>query len=139
MSTSVPHVLFADDDDLVRLAGRALLRSVGARVSVAGDLDELWSSLVRAREEGEPVDLVILDVQFGPLSGLDVCRKLRAEGVDVPIVAISGDVLAFSVEEYAEAGFDDVLSKPVSRDQLAACTERFVGRKHARLERFSWS
>ncbi|MGH3718146.1 MAG: response regulator transcription factor [Pseudonocardiaceae bacterium] len=105
-------VLVVDDDVLVRdVVGRYLGRA-GYQVTVAGDgADALLAA------EATPPDLVVLDLMLPGLSGLEVCRLLRAQG-PVPIVMLT----ALGEEEDRilglEMGADDYITKPFSPREL---------------------
>jgi DNA-binding response OmpR family regulator len=127
---AVPHVLVVDDDAMIRTLIVALLETLHARGTVCADAASARDALKRAKEEGPPVNLVVLDLRLGGKSGLDLCTELRAEGVDVSIVCLSGDPGAVAREVYDRAGFDDVLAKPLGLQELEACISRHAWRKH---------
>jgi DNA-binding response OmpR family regulator len=127
---AVPHVLVVDDDPLIRTLVVAMLEALHARATVCANAASARAALKRAAVEGPPVDLMVLDLHLGNKSGLDLCGELRAEGVDVSIVCLSGDPGAIRREMYDSAGFDDVLSKPLGLRDLEACISRHAWRKH---------
>ncbi len=127
--TGCRHALVVDDDPLVLTVVGELLKSLGCVASTQTDASRVVGAIAQAGSKGEPIDLVFLDVHLGADSGLDICRRLRAAGVDVPIICMSGD--SVSALACAEAGFDDVVDKPVDHDALKACVERYAGWSHA--------
>lgn len=74
----------------------------------------------RDRALAERFDLVILDIQLPRLDGHEVCRALRAAGVDGPIVALTSSAMPDQVRRGAETGFDAYLTKPISPAALRA-------------------
>ncbi len=70
--------------------------------------------------EGEPFDLVLLDLMLPDADGLDVCRRIRASGSDVPIIMLTakGDPTDRIVG--LETGADDYLPKPFDPRELLA-------------------
>jgi len=105
-------VLVVDDDVLVRdVVGRYLSRA-GYHVTLVGD----GHKALRAAESNQP-DLVVLDLMLPNLSGLEVCRRLRAAG-PVPVVMLT----ALGEEEDRilglETGADDYITKPFSPREL---------------------
>src|SRR5919202_4148182 len=101
-------VLIVDDDpNLLRMLRRGLTFA-GYRVQAAEDGEQA----LRLALDEEP-DLVVLDVMLPePLDGLEVARRLRAGGSDVPIIMLTArDSLTDKVAGFA-SGADDYLPKP---------------------------
>lgn len=106
-------VLIVDDDPTVREVSRAYLEQAGFTVHTAADA---FSALDRARALRP--DLLVLDRMLPGIDGLEVCRRVRAERPDVPVIMLT----ALSAEddriEGLEAGVDDYLAKPFSPREL---------------------
>ena len=102
-------ILLVEDSESDRHLYGRLLWYNGYTLLHAGD----GHSAIRIALESRP-DLILLDVTLaGELSGLDVARRLRGEGLDMPIVGLSAhkrDELGPAVEE---AGLSGYLEKPV--------------------------
>lgn len=75
------------------------------------------AALDLAREH--PVDLVILDLMLPGMDGIEVCRRLRAEG-DVAIIMLTARDKVGDKVEGLEAGADDYITKPFAFDELLA-------------------
>jgi len=77
-------------------------------------------------EEGEKLarlngyDLIILDIMLPKRDGLAVCRNLRAQGLDVPVLFLTARDATRDRVEGLDIGGDDYLVKPFSFDELAA-------------------
>ena len=110
-------ILVAEDDrDIADLVAHYLTRA-GWRAHIAISGDEALASARRT-----PADLIILDVMLPGLSGLEVCRALRA---DTKTAAIPIIMLTARAEESdriigLEIGADDYISKPFSPNELVA-------------------
>jgi two-component system response regulator MprA len=115
-------VLLAEDHDDLRLAIGRVLRVEGARIESARDGSQALS-LVR----GGGFDVVLMDVNMPKLDGLEATRLLRAEGCQVPIIALSADASAESRTDSIDAGCSGFLSKPFDADDLVASI-RFLRR-----------
>ena len=109
MSGGGKTILIVEDDapsrEIVRLATSAQNHTLlEAETGVDG--------LTLAREQSP--DLIILDVNLPGMSGLDVCRRLRAEGSRVPIIMLTAKSDTIDVVVGLELGADDYITKPFS-------------------------
>jgi len=132
------RILVVDDDNSTRrIISRMLVRQSRVRaVATARDGVEAVEFVQRAIaiEKGEGTAVagmptsssiwvpshITLDNSMPRLSGIDAARQLRAAGYAGRIVGVTGNSLEAEREEFAEAGADLVLSKPVQRDALLA-------------------
>jgi DNA-binding response OmpR family regulator len=122
-------VLIIDDDVMVRTLIGTLLEKMGCHCkSVATGADAI-AEVARAAIDGPPFDLVLLDRNLSQETGEQVCRGLRISGLDVPVVAMSGDGFTLDAE-LRDAGFNAAMKKPFSVEELYACVEGNVGRPH---------
>src|SRR5215217_7599491 len=108
------RILAVDDDARIAASLRRALIYEGYDVTVAADGP---SALMRAREQ--PPDLVILDIMLPGLDGIEVCRRLRAEG-DVPILMHTARDSTADRVLGLDSGSDDYLVKPFAYEELLA-------------------
>lgn len=79
---------------------------------------------LRYFERDDP-DLVLMDVQLaGKMTGLDVVRKLRTDGVTVPIIAVTAYAMLGDRETCLQAGCDDYIAKPLPIPQLVEIIQK---------------
>jgi two-component system response regulator MprA len=110
-------ILVVDDDQAVRDALRRALALQGYDVELAGDGEE---ALFKLRANPNGTDLLVVDVLMPRLDGLELTRRLRADGNHVPILMLTArDQVADRVEGL-EAGADDYLVKPFALEELVA-------------------
>src|ERR1700687_4282442 len=109
-----PHVLVVDDDAKIAAALRRALIYEGYQVEVAPDGQ---IALNRARERMP--DLAILDIMMPGMDGLEVTRRLRAEG-DVPILLLTAKDGTADRVRGLDSGADDYLVKPFAYEELLA-------------------
>ena len=111
------HILYADDHEPMRLMVRDLLQASGHEVALACD----GPSALAGVQERTP-DLLILDVSMPGLSGLDVCRAVKADPrtASVPVLMLTGEGDVERKVEGFEAGADDYLAKPFDPRELRA-------------------
>jgi putative two-component system response regulator len=110
-------VLVAEDDVANRALLGRLLDRAGFRTVTVGD----GRDALRAAADEEP-DLVLLDVGLPGMSGLDVCRRLRADPrtVALPIILVTGQSASRDVVAGLDAGADDFVRKPYDEAELMA-------------------
>ena len=124
VSTRVPMLLIADDDeDILTLVQLRLSRS-GYEVVVARDGEEA----LRLAQEKHP-DLAVLDWMMPKASGFDVLRAIRAgsDTADIPVVLLTARASEADVQEGLDAGADDYIAKPFSPQELAARVQTILG------------
>jgi two-component system, OmpR family, alkaline phosphatase synthesis response regulator PhoP len=110
-------ILVAEDDrDIADLIAHYFSRA-GWRAHIAETGDEALASVRR-----NPADLVILDVMLPGLSGLEVCRALRADKTTagIPIIMVTARAEEGDRIIGLEIGADDYISKPFSPNELVA-------------------
>lgn len=121
--TSEPLVLVVDDDDAIRAALDRALRPEGFAVAVAAGGVAGLDALVAGRP-----DVVVLDLTMPDLDGVELLRRARGDGVDVPVLVLSAREAVDDRVEALQAGADDFLVKPFALAEL-------VARLHALLRR----
>ena len=110
-------ILIIDDDQAVRDALRRALAQRGYEVDVAADGEE---GLLRVRSTPNEIDLLIVDVLMPRLDGLELTRRLRADGNAVPILMLTAREQIADRVVGLEAGADDYLVKPFALEELVA-------------------
>lgn len=121
------RVLLVEDDPGVRDAVSRALRGAGYDVRAAGDGPQALD-VVR---EGA-TDAIVLDLGLPTMDGLDVMRKIRADGRRIPVLALTARA---SVEDRVaglDAGADDYLAKPFALDELLARMRALMRRSSIR-------
>ena len=116
-------VLIVEDDQAMAVALRDGFTYEGYTVQVARDGS---AGLRLAQEKG--LDLVILDVMLPRMSGLDVCRQLRGEGNQTPIIMLTARGQEIDKVLGLKTGADDYVTKPFSFLELMARVEAVLRR-----------
>ena len=119
-------ILVVDDEQAVRESLRRSLRFNGYEVLTANDGLEAVET-VRA----ENPELLILDVMMPNMDGLEVCRSLRSEGWDRPILVLTARDGVSDRVAGLDAGADDYLPKPFALEELLARVRSLVRRASA--------
>jgi two-component system, OmpR family, response regulator MprA len=106
-----------DDDQADRDALRRALSLQGYDVELAKDGEE---ALLKLRANPGSTDLLVLDVLMPRLDGLEVTKRLRADGSEVPILMLTARDQVSDRVSGLEAGADDYLVKPFALEELVA-------------------
>jgi CheY-like chemotaxis protein len=117
------RILIAEDSPVLQRIVKHQLEALGFSVELAANGEQA----VAAAGQGK-FDLILMDWQMPGLDGLQATRQIRQSAVaaDTPIIAMTAH--AFEGDRLAclEAGMNDYISKPFSRDQLKALIERWL-------------
>lgn len=121
-------VLLAEDDADIRDLAAFKLREAGYEVRV---FEDGLSALASARDS-QP-DLALLDIMMPGMSGLDVCRELRADPAtsEVPIILLTARAQEADIESGFAVGADDYIVKPFSPRELASRVHAVLARIQA--------
>ena len=111
-------MLAADDDAMTRRVMRAVLRGCGGDVVLAADGLEVSRILAGP----EPPELLVLDWNMPGITGLDLCRRLRAraDGTRPYIILVTANERSEEIVAGLEAGADDYVVKPFDPAELGA-------------------
>jgi two-component system OmpR family response regulator len=127
----VPKVLVIDDEPNIRELVQVALKFHGCSVTSGSSGQE---ALRRATADAP--DLIVLDVMLPDIDGFEVCRRLRAQANDVPVIFLTArDTTTDTVRGLALGG-DDYITKPFSVEALVARV-RAVLRRTIRQEKAS--
>lgn len=119
-------ILVVDDEQAVRESLRRSLKFNGYDVLLAADGVEAVEMVHR-----ENPGLLILDVMMPNMDGLEVCRTLRSEGWDRPILVLTARDGVSDRVAGLDAGADDYLPKPFALEELLARVRSLVRRAAA--------
>ncbi|MGB0497076.1 MAG: response regulator transcription factor [Rubricella sp.] len=128
---SIPRLMVVEDDPEMQEMLVAFLRREGFAVQPASTGGEVEAIVARER-----IDLILLDVMLGDESGLEICRRLRAEN-DVPIIIVSALAADDARMQGYAAGADDYVAKPFNPELLLARI-RAVARRTRRTPSLSY-
>jgi two-component system cell cycle response regulator DivK len=109
------HILYIEDNPENRLLVRRILEAEGYSVLEATDGPSGLESAARTRP-----DLILLDINLPEIDGYDLARRFRnTPGLQqVPILAITANVMQGDRERTLEAGCDGYIQKPIDVDRL---------------------
>jgi two-component system, OmpR family, response regulator MprA len=113
---SAMKILVVDDERAVRDSLRRALELQGYEVDLA---DNGADALARLESNGQ-VDAVLLDILMPGMDGLEVCRRIRRSGNEVPVLMLTARDAVDDRVAGLDAGADDYVVKPFALDELLA-------------------
>jgi len=119
------RILVVDDDRAVRESLRRSLQFNGYQVELASDGQQAMDSIGGSRP-----DAMVLDVMMPRLDGLEVCRRLRGTGDDLPILVLTARDAVSDRVAGLDAGADDYLPKPFALEELLARLRALLRRRN---------
>ncbi len=125
----IPRALVVEDDARMRRIVAKVLTGCGIIVRAAGDGVEALNAFRASRDEPE---LICADIRMPNMDGREFARRLRRDGVDVPIVFISGTIPK-NQEGYREKSHVYLVSKPFSPTELAEVVKEMLAKPRPRL------
>ncbi len=120
------RVLVVDDEPSILDSVATVLRYEGLEVETA---TKGYEALAKA--QNEPFDLVVLDVMLPDLDGLEITRRLRGDGVKVPVLFLTARGEVDDLVAGLGAGGDDYVAKPFSLAEVVARTKALLRRSGA--------
>ena len=104
-----------------------LLASAGMDVTAIEDSNEVLPFLQKAMDNDRPMEVCIIDARMPEISGYDIAKQIRNFNAsasaypssirNLPLIALSS-IFDRDEQKYKDAGFDDILNKPVRKDKL---------------------
>ena len=117
------RVLYAEDNEVNAELVRQLVsmrRGLSLRVAKNG-------SLALAMATDDPPDLMLVDMNLGDMTGIELARGLRRDRAtrEIPLIALSADALPEQIRTALDAGFEIYLTKPIQFEELLAVFDRY--------------
>jgi two-component system response regulator RegX3 len=127
--SSWPKVLVVEDDESHALALSVGLEREGLAVTIVGDGRD---AVPTARAMN--ADIILLDLMLPGIGGIEICRELRAQGVDTPIIIVSSRSEELDIVVGIEVGADDYVAKPYRMRELVARIGSLLRRRRSAVE-----
>jgi DNA-binding response OmpR family regulator len=121
---SSARVLLIEDEPALARGLADTLRAQGFDVTVAMDGAQGLDAATRAR-----ADVILLDVMLPKINGYEICRAVRAHGLDVPILMLTAKGQEADVVLGLNLGADDYITKPFRVAELIARVRAFLRRR----------
>ncbi|MCG8702040.1 MAG: response regulator transcription factor, partial [Bacteroidales bacterium] len=109
------RILVVEDEEHMLMGLRDNLKFEGYDVDIASDGEEGLSKIQK-----RTFDLIILDVMLPKISGFDICKKIRHQNIETPIIFLTAKSEEIDKVIGLESGGDDYMTKPFSLRELLA-------------------
>lgn len=110
------RILLAEDDPVNRKLAGSLLTKAGYKLDIVENGKEAVEAYTSSPGK---YDIILMDVQMPVMDGKEATRIIREKGfTNVPIVAVTADVMKGEREKLIEAGMNDYISKPIKREVI---------------------
>ncbi len=116
MATS-KKVLIAEDSSVIQNLTRKILQAQNFEIYSAKNGKQVIDMLKK-----DDYDIILMDINMPVMNGIECTKQIRAMEEEnkrnIPIVAITGNAMNYTLEEFKEAGINDYLQKPLNFDAL---------------------
>jgi len=116
-SLGAKKILVAEDVELNQYVARHMLESWNLEVSIANNGFEALQLM-----QEHSYDCILMDVQMPEMDGIEATRKIRRLSdptkANIPIIALTANVLAVDRQRYFDAGMNDIIAKPFDESGL---------------------
>ncbi len=123
-NSGIGKILVCEDEGINRFYLGTLLRNKGFAVDVAANGREAVELA-----ESDDYSLILMDLGMPEIDGLEATRMIRAQGITVPIIALTAHSYREDIDKCREAGMDDFLAKPILEPLLFEKIRTWVGDK----------
>lgn len=121
-------ILLAEDDPTNQFAMLRILETMGHRVSLAKD----GQQVIDLYKDGD-FDCILMDIQMPVMDGVEAAKIIKKTELGkknkIPIIALTACTMSGDRERFLEAGMDDYISKPVSLEDFHRVFNKFFGQK----------
>jgi PAS domain S-box-containing protein len=111
-------ILVAEDNRINQTIVKSMLADTGATVKIAVngiEAIDMTKALIP--------NLILMDIQMPKLDGIKACKVIKKIMPNLPIIALTANVMSDDIEKYIEAGFNSIVGKPIELDVLLKAIE----------------
>ncbi len=121
--TLLPLILVVEDSLTNQKIACKILSKLGYRSVTAADGQQALEQLKNQRQD---ISLILMDCRMPVMDGLQATQAIRAQGDDIPIVALTANNTEEDRDACIQVGMDDFLSKPINIKELKAVLQTFI-------------
>lgn len=125
MKTPV-KLLLIDDEEFIRKAISRVLMPPDFQVIAIGDGSEGYEKILEKAGSESQFDLIITDISLPGLSGVEMIKKIQAEGIEIPTLIMTGNSSGKAQKELAHVKKIGFISKPFGNELLLTEIEKVM-------------
>ena len=115
-------IIIAEDHPVNQKLISRFFQQFGAETICANNGEEAY----KAAAANPKADLIFMDIQMPVMSGVESAQKIRAEGLNIPIIACTANTDEADFAEYYKAGMNDVLIKPFKKQTVYELLQKWI-------------
>ncbi|MES2798284.1 MAG: response regulator [Bacteroidota bacterium] len=118
-------VLIGEDSSVIQNLAKKILEFQNFEITSAKNGEEVLKLL-----QTKDFDVILLDINMPVMDGMECIKTIRAmkdeKLANIPVIAITGNARNYTKEDFDEAGFNEMLAKPLNFDQLVSTVKSLV-------------
>lgn len=118
------NIMLVEDNEVNRRVIAGFLDKEPVTLSQIDNAEELFDRL-----NTESFDAILMDVELPGMRGDEATRHLRAQGLKIPVIGLTGNVSSGDVRSFYDAGMDAILGKPIDADKLKQTIMRVLNER----------
>jgi CheY-like chemotaxis protein len=115
------NILLAEDNRINQKVFNAVVRPTKANIRIANDgieaVDEVGKLLP---------DLIFMDIQMPNMDGIQACKIIKNTYQNIPIIALTANIMAHDIHKYKQAGFNHCLGKPIDINEIYTLIQKIM-------------
>ncbi|MFT5760055.1 MAG: PAS domain S-box-containing protein [Alteromonadaceae bacterium] len=115
------NILLAEDNKINQKIFNAIVRPTKATIRIANDGIEAIDEVAKLRP-----DVIFMDIQMPNMDGTQACEIIKNTHPEIPIIALTANVMTRDINKYKQVGFDHCLGKPIDVNEIYTLIQTFL-------------
>ena len=122
-----PLIIIVEDNIVNQIVLRKMIEHIGYKNIVIYDNGlSVYQELSKEGDLGIKPDIIFMDIQMSKMDGYKCTERLRAAGINIPIIAVTANCISGEKEKCEKIGMNDFLSKPIQIEELKSIISKFI-------------
>jgi len=118
-------IMIAEDDLTLQMVALAIFENLNHEVTAVNNGQEAVDVY-----KSQDFDIILMDIRMPVMDGMEatkIIRSMDGEKSNIPVIALTADIVAGNVKKYMDAGMNDVCSKPIEQSKLLRAIDTLLG------------